>query len=111
MKKLFLLFALPFALFTITACGGDDDDIDNQTGFCTTALYGERVSAALDQFSTAVNAYANDPSTANCEAYRDAAQDYLDVLREFETCTFLVDDADYQESLREAQQEVNDIDC
>jgi len=111
MKKFFLLFALPFILFTVTACGGDDDDGGNQPGVCTTALYGERVSAALDEFTAAVTAYSNDPTTANCEAYRDAAQDYLDALREFETCTFLVDDADYQESVREAQQEVNDIDC
>ena len=111
MKNLFFLLLLFASILTTTGCGNNDDDGDGGLGLCTVGLYSERVPASLEAFTTAVTAFTNDPSPANCEAYRAAAQDYLDVLREFETCTFLVDDADYQESLREAQQEVNDIEC
>lgn len=111
MKNLLLLFLIAIALFTATGCGNNDGDGNNGPAVCTTVLYSERVPAALETFTNAVTAYTNDPSTSNCEAYRNAAQGYLDVLREFETCTFLANDAEYQESVREAQQEVNDIDC
>lgn len=112
MKNLFFLLLLFLALLTAPGCGDDDENGGgNEPAICTATVYSEQTSVAFMSFSEAVNAYAADPSTANCEAYRDAANDYLDALARFESCTFLVDNADYQESLREAREEVAGIEC
>lgn len=112
MKNLFFYLFLFIALLSTAACGNDDNGDDPMDpGPCTSFLYTERITAVFESLNATLLTYANDPSISNCEAYRDAAQEYLDALREFETCTFLANDAEYQESVREAQQEVNDIDC
>lgn len=105
MKNLFFLLFIFVSALTTVGCGKDDGD----PLICT--LYNERVPGALLALSNAVDDYNSNPNTENCRVYRFAAEDYLETLRLYETCSFLVDDADYQERINRAEQNLNDIEC
>jgi hypothetical protein len=105
MKYFFYLALVALILFT-TGCGSDDDGLGGPA-FCTDQAFAQAVSEALTNFSTAGQAYANDQSTANCEAYRQAALDYLAEVRQFENCASIGQRQDFIDSLREAEENVN----
>ena len=109
MKNLFLLCLVTISL-SFCACDGSDDDVIGPA-FCNDQTFGEAVADAVSSLSDAATLYANDPSTANCEAYRVAAQNYLDEIRRFEGCTLISERDDFRESLREAQASVDMISC
>lgn len=109
MKNLIPLAFLAIAL-SFTACGGDDDG-NIGPAFCNEQTYGDAVANATTSLSDAAVTYANDPTTANCEAYRTAAQNYLDEVRRFEDCATIGTRDDFRESLREAQESVDMIMC
>lgn len=112
MKNLFLLLVLAVSMLTTVGCGGDDDGGGgNNPDLCLLTTYNSRVLTSLQEFQAAANAYGNDPTTANCEAFRASAQDYLDVLREFETCADIVNTPDYIESVQEAEAEIAALQC
>jgi len=111
MKNLFFLLALSATLLTTLGCGNDDDGDGITPDLCALSVYNERVLESLESLQVAVTAYSNDPSTANCEAYRSAAQDYLDTIREFDTCADIISRQEYQESLAEAEMELANLQC
>jgi hypothetical protein len=63
MKK--VLFAAAFAAFALTSCGSDDD---GGTTDCVTAA---------SEVSISQQTYSGDPSTENCNEYRDALQIFI----------------------------------
>lgn len=96
---------------SFSACGGSDDDGNIGPAFCNDQTFGEAVANAASSLNDAAVLYANDQSTANCEAYRTAAQNYLDEIRRFEGCAIISARDDFRESLREAQESVDMIMC
>lgn len=110
MKNIFFLLALAASSFFIAGCGSDDDGMTTPD-FCALNTYSERSLEALNAFSAAAGVYGNDPTTANCEAYRSAGQDYLDVLEEYNGCAVIADRQDYREGIAEAQAELDAIVC
>lgn len=108
MNRLLLLGLLAFTLFT-TSCGGDDDGIG--PGFCTSETFGNDISAAVMRLSEAATAYSTDPTATNCNAYKTAAQNYLDEVRRFEDCATLNTRQDFRDALREAEESVDMIQC
>jgi len=44
------------------------------------------ISDELDAISNAVSAYANDSSSSNCDALKDACRDYIDALKDLQDC-------------------------
>ncbi len=113
MKNLFFLLVLALSLFSISSCGGDDDDNGggNNPDLCLFATFNEQVLASVNALQAAALNFGNDPTTANCEAYRTAAQDYLDTIRSFDTCADIISTQSYQESLAEAEMEVANLQC
>jgi hypothetical protein len=109
MKNFFLLGFLAITL-SFAACGSDDDG-NIGPAFCNDQAFGEAVANATSSLSDAATLFANDPTTANCEAYRTAAQNYLDEIRRFEGCSIISARDDFRESLREAQASVDMIMC
>lgn len=68
MKNLFLS-ALAFVAISFASCGGDSCDAAD-------------ITAAVDNISTTLTAYTADDSKENCEAYRDALNDYINDLKD-----------------------------
>lgn len=105
MKHFFYLALVAFTLFS-TGCGSDDDGIGGPA-FCTDQAFSQAVSDAVMNLSTAAQAYANDQSTANCDAYKQAALDYLSEVKRFEDCATIGQRQEFRDALQEAEENVN----
>ena len=66
-----------------------------------------------NNLSNAILLYSQDPTPANCEAYRQAYLEYLDELKDWgNRCTLSSQDRkEWQEAIDDAEDEVDDIDC
>ncbi len=107
MQKFSLLLLLLVGLL-YTACGDDDDGINNPS--CTATVFSQEVNDAATAYSNAAAAFSTDPSTENCTNLRNAANAYLDKVEEFEDCT-VINQTEYQTALDAARQSVNSITC
>ena len=101
MTRLLILFL--FSSFLIS-CGGDDVQDCNSSTFMT------EVSDEIDLVNQAAAAFANDPSQTNCDAFKAAAQNYLDAVEGFSDCDGLTQ-AEFDQALEAARQSVNSIPC
>ncbi|MEO0734456.1 MAG: hypothetical protein AAFZ52_16585 [Bacteroidota bacterium] len=108
MKNLLFLALLACALFT-TGCGGDDDGPGGL--LCTSEAYANDIQDEAAAFSNAAIAYGQDQSTANCNAYKDAANAYLDAIKRYETCAEIRDRQDYRDGIRDAEDAIAAITC
>ena len=105
MNKKTLIIAVLFAL-ALCACKKDKDD-DNDalcSGVWTTEVADE--AAAM---STALMAYASNPTHETCVAAKDAYQDFIDELQKYSNCTALwtpQERENYQASLDEAEDNI-----
>lgn len=109
MKNFLFLSLLTFTLFA-SGCGSDDDGIIGPA-FCTDLAFSEALSNAVSNLNDAATLFADDPSTANCEAYRAAAQDYVDEISRFEDCATFGTRDDFRDALRDAEESVAMIAC
>lgn len=109
MKNLLFIALLFVTLFSV-GCGGDDDG-DGPAPGCTEQAYTQAVSNAVTELSSAASAFANDPSTANCNAWKTAAQNYLDEVKRFENCATLNTRDDFRDSIRNAEEAVAMTSC
>lgn len=114
---MFRFFALLFITLPLlfTACGDDEDGsgAGALTPFgrpCTTVGFSEALNEAVTNLSNAATAFSMDATTANCEAYRNAANAYLDTVEDFEDCA-AINQAEFQQSLEDAREAVADISC
>ncbi len=114
MRKLFFFFAA-IAVLQFASCGKDDDaanEVLTPGGrLCTTLAYSQNVETVLNSLTVAANNYANDPSVANCNAYRNSLNGWLDVVEDYARCTAGLNQAEVQQSLVEARTEVANFDC
>jgi hypothetical protein len=82
MKKCIPFLFVCVSLF-LFSCGGDDgpgDCADLSINFAS------EFSSEFQKIVNTGTAFGNDPSSSNCEAYKDAIRDYIDALRDFEDC-------------------------
>jgi len=101
MKYFFTM--LTFALFM--SCGGSDGvscDINDLNDEIADEL------AALDATGLA---YANDPTTANCEAWKSAGQTYLDAIEGFDSSCDGLSQSQYDQVIQGAQAALAAIPC
>ncbi len=104
--KLVLSLSLFVLLLITTGCGGDDDGISGPA-FCTDQAFSQAVSDAVNNLAAAAQNYANDQSTANCEAYKQAARDYLEEVKRFESCATIGQRQEFRDALQDAEDNVN----
>ena len=105
MKKVLtrhLFFIFCFTLL-VTSCSKDGDGIAP----CSTA-WATDLQSELTAFVTAAGAYSSDPSDANCNAYKNAYQDYIDALKPYGNCATLTGQSrtDWQEAVADAEADV-----
>ena len=111
MNQIKLLFTLCLFSLLVVSCGDDDDtgnvncnNINDVTGL-NNAIVNE--IAAL---STAGMNYALDMSDANCQAYKDAFEDYIDILKSLEDCANdLGTGSQWQQDLTEAEAAIDNL--
>lgn len=63
--------------------------------------------------SLAAQAYGTNQSPANCNAYKQATQNYLNALKPYGNCTLLTgqDRIAWENSLADAQESVDNMEC
>ena len=108
--RFFFLLALTYLVLSAAGCGEDSPTQPVEVG-CTIAVFNERLDPIASRIGNTLSAFAADPSTANCNAYRAALRDYLDLAEEFEDCPEVGNSEDYRADVRDARQELDDIDC
>ena len=102
-QKLLMCLVIGFVFFDY-GCKNDDDPSD-----CN---YLTETQDELATFNAAATAYANSQTTANCQAYKVAAQAYLDELEDHLDCATLAGQgAEIQSSITSAQASVDAIQC
>ena len=69
------------------------------------------VQDELNNISAASIEYSQNPTPANCQAYREAYLDYIDALRSWDNCVQTTDRASWQQYLNEAEQNADDLKC
>ena len=102
MKK--LLFGFFFlSVLSMMSCGDDGSD-------CTSQQFTSEVNAAIDVVNAAAATWASDPSSDNCQAFKDAANDYVDVVEGFDTCAG-ISQSEYDQAVQAARAAVDSLPC
>ena len=81
----FLCVAFLFSSLLIS-CGGDDDDGSSNVDCNSSLAVNQAISDEVDAISNAVSAFANDPSSSNCDALKAAYNEYIDALKDLLDC-------------------------
>jgi len=104
MKKVFALLLGLSAIVFAPSCKDDEEDC------AATASALQDKSAAMQN---AAIAYGTNPSTANCVAYKNAVQSYIDEARDLVDCPGLsaAEKAQYQQSLDAAEANLGTLSC
>lgn len=105
MKK-FIFFCLLILSLGFNSCGGDDaEDCANAS-----LNFSQEFSEEFQNISNAATNYANDPSSSNCNSYKNAILDYIDALKSFEDCAREAGQlTEYNASLSQYESEVNGL--
>ena len=98
-----------FSLFVLGSCGSSDP-LEERCGSNWNA------SASLEQeinnLTAAIALYSQEPTKENCEAYKDAYEEYIDVIEEWEDCyIYAGQQASFNQSIADARAAIEAIDC
>ena len=99
MKKMTSTFIHSAAIFTLlmfSSCGSALDPVDPDR--C------DDLQAIAETFIDAAVLYGNDPSTANCKAYKKAIEDYVEII---DGCSF----SSFGTGKEEARETIDSLDC
>lgn len=108
-KKVLFALIMAFGILGLAACSNDDDVTEDP---CSTA-WSTELQAEIEAMSLAAQTYASDPTPANCEAYRTAAQAYIDALKPYGNCAVLTGQnrVAWEEAVAQAEANLEDMDC
>lgn len=106
--KTYLTCCLTMALMTLVGCSKNPL---NPLGDCGSGGWIQKVSKELNDWSVATSNYSNDPTVANCNAYKSAAKGYLDALEGVRTCVPGANQSEFNDAITEAKKEVDAEDC
>ena len=107
-RKIYMVLFLGFIIAGTTSCSENGEN-DTPCSVAWTSELADEVNA----MSTAAQAYAADPTPANCNAYKQAAQAYLNALKPYGDCSVLSgqDRVAWENALADAQESVDNMDC
>lgn len=106
-KIVFMLF-LSMTVLGLWTC-----DKDNNNGTPCSTAWASELANELEAMMNAAQAYGLNPTVANCNAYKEAAQDYVDALEPYGNCATLTgqDRVAWQNAVDNAQQELDNLTC
>ncbi len=73
--------------------------------------YATETQDELNAVSAAAVTYGNDPSTANCNAYKAAFQTYLNALNSHSSCVLDSQQTEYHNAIIQAQADLDALQC
>jgi hypothetical protein len=106
--KLFLIGCFAATMVVTTSCSKNNPL--NPLG-CGNGTWALQVSDEAAAWGQAASAYSSDPSPANCTSYKNAANNYLNALEGVRGCVAGVSQAEFNEAINEAKNEVDETDC
>lgn len=95
---------LLMGLLLFSACKKDDDPV-------TCADWASQLNDELNAVIAAATTYGSDPTPANCQAYKNAYQDYLDAAEGYVDCVPTADREQLQQDIDAAQAELDQLTC
>lgn len=104
-----MLYMLCFgaALLATYGCSKDEPEPDN----CYDGKWEEQIFDEAQAYSDAISLYSQEPTLANCTAYKSATIAYLDALEEIYDCVPVDSRVPYDESIKRAKDEINNESC
>lgn len=109
-KVIIVLGITTLILALISACGGNNSS--NPLGGCNGVVWGQEVSDELTAASEAGTEFGQNPTIETCEAYKEALRAYVSALKGVSSaCIPDASEQEYQASIAEAEQSIDDIDC
>ena len=109
MKINILLISIGVVFFLgLGSCNENNDEDES----CS-AAWGTELQSELTAFTNTWQAYIDSPNATTCNAYKNAAQAYVNALQPYGECATLTGDLreSWQTTLNNAQESVNAIDC
>lgn len=94
--------------FLISSCNPADALKPNNR--CNEA-WTKQVQKEINDYSAALTAYGNDPSTANCNEVKKTGNKYIDALKDVEKCVYGTSRADWDKAIEDSREQLNDLDC
>lgn len=110
MKLSMSVFLSFFLIFM--ACSGDDDDVDQVACAGNNVFVNEAFVEAYGDLIDAGSAYGQNATPENCEAYKQAIRDYIDVAESLRNCAIQYGQIeDFDEDIEEAREDVEELEC
>ena len=104
-----LLITLLITFMGVTGCGGSDDDGDFNNTDCTN--WSEQYLAQANAYSEASNAYATDPTLANCQNYKAAGLNFIEALEGVVDCVPNANREGFLDDIEQYKEQINATDC
>ncbi|WP_178986766.1 hypothetical protein [Winogradskyella helgolandensis] len=104
-----LLITLLISFIVVTGCGGSDDDGNFNNTDCND--WSEHYLAQANAYSAASNAYATDPTLANCQNYKSAGLNFIDALEDVIDCVPNANREGFLADIEQYRDDINTTDC
>lgn len=108
-KNQLLIACVLMSLVFLFSC--DKDSPLNPAGACFGGNWSLQYADELETWSNAAQAYADDPTPANCTNYKSAAKDYYDALNDVYDCVPTASRQEIDQAIKEAKAEIDAQDC
>jgi len=100
-----------YTILLFTNCSGNDDGNEEVSNNCFTGNWAQEVTQELTNWSTAIQAYSQDPSQENCANYKSTLSDYIDALDDIKECVPTISLIDFNNAIEESREELSNFDC
>lgn len=108
-KSTLFLFMSIFAISLFWSCGSSDP-LEDKCG--TSWSPADELQDEITALTNAATVYGQNPTIENCEAYKDAYQDYLDEIKDWEDCyVYVGQQAEFNQAIADAQASLDAFEC
>lgn len=83
----------------------------NPAGNCFDGNWAEQYTNELQAWSNAATAYSENPTTANCTNYRNAAKGYINAIGDLYECIPTGNRAEIDKAIKEAKDDIDKEGC
>ena len=105
MKIIKNILGCSILFFALTSCS-KDSPIN-----CFGGSWAQELSSELTDWTTAAQAYSENPTTENCNSYKSSISSYISAIDKLTDCIPTVSQQDFNMAVDEAKEELNEIDC